>query len=461
MNLSRRDVIKAAAASGALLVANPFEALATSSKRQPRISPERRSKLFPRSGLRLLHADLHNHTLLSDGSGHAEDAFASMRWAGLDVAAITDHSGTGKLQGETCQGCASALGIDESEWRRLGDLARTANEDGSFVAIRGFEWSSPTLGHVNVWASQTWTDPLATGGIGAGATASALLHKGNNPLPDGVESEVNDLLRLSPEGEAAMNGFYNWLKSPPERPVLGGGSDALAGFNHPGREAGRFGFFAFEPALRDRIVSLELFNRNEDYLFEQVDGGAPSPLVECLDAGWRVGLLGVTDEHGTSWGNPLGKGRSGLWVRSFDRVGVREAMLSRRFFSTRERGLRLDASFDGAPMGAIVDHLSGVVRFGLDIDKGPEWIGKSLRVQVLQTGRPVPSIVHEADVIVPAPQGKPVFFSAPISRDDGDWVVLRVTDPQMPAAGGARSFPAYAAAGHVVAYASPFFLRTT
>lgn len=96
-------------------------------------------------------------------------------------------------------------------------------------------------------------------------------------------------------------------------------------------QPGRGSFYGFEPTLRHRIVSLELFNRGEDHIFEQVSGGAPSPRVECLDAGWRVGLLGVTDEHGTSRGNPLDKGRTGLWVRSFDRAGVREAMLARRF----------------------------------------------------------------------------------------------------------------------------------
>ncbi|MER5458085.1 hypothetical protein ABT008_25260 [Micromonospora sp. NPDC002389] len=34
----------------------------------------------------------------------------------------------------------------------------------------------------------------------------------------------------------------------------------------------------------------------------------------CLNAGWRPGLTGVTDEHGTTWGFHGGKGRSGLWV---------------------------------------------------------------------------------------------------------------------------------------------------
>ncbi|MGH3945742.1 MAG: hypothetical protein ACRDSI_11945, partial [Pseudonocardiaceae bacterium] len=43
-------------------------------------------------GTVLVHADMHNHTLLSDGAGDPEAAFPSMRDAGLDVAALTDHA---------------------------------------------------------------------------------------------------------------------------------------------------------------------------------------------------------------------------------------------------------------------------------------------------------------------------------------------------------------------------------
>lgn len=148
---------------------------------------------------------------------------------------------------------------------------------GAFVAMRGFEWSSPTLGHINVWGSRTWTDPLATAGIGAATTAATLVHAGEDPLPGPVARAVNTLLRRSPENRASMAGFYDWLRADPDRPLTGGGNDALAGFNHPGREAGRFGFFAYERRLADRIVSLEMFDRSEDYLYEQVDGRRAVP----------------------------------------------------------------------------------------------------------------------------------------------------------------------------------------
>ena len=51
---------------------------------------KRRSRLFP--GPFLVHADLHNHTTLSDGAGSPAAVFPSLRANGLDVAAITDHS---------------------------------------------------------------------------------------------------------------------------------------------------------------------------------------------------------------------------------------------------------------------------------------------------------------------------------------------------------------------------------
>jgi hypothetical protein len=49
--------------------------------------------------------------------------------------------------------------------------------------------------------------------------------------------------------------FYEWLAA----------GDELVGFNHPGREPGRFGLFRYDPRLAERLVALEMFNRDEDY----------------------------------------------------------------------------------------------------------------------------------------------------------------------------------------------------
>src|SRR5699024_1071173 len=108
----------------------------------------------------------------------------------------------------------------------------------------------------------------------------------------------------------SMRTFYSWLRRDPDGWIglFDGGADGIAGFNHPGREVLRFADFAYDRRLRDRMVSMEIFNRRDDYLFEGWDSGMSSPLVACLAKGWRTGLTGVTDEHGTEWGRPEGKG---------------------------------------------------------------------------------------------------------------------------------------------------------
>ena len=109
-----------------------------------------------------------------------------------------------------------------------GDIARHTSGDGAFTAIRGFEWTEPLLGHVNVWFTEHYVDVLQAG---------------------------------------VMAPLLEWLRREPGL-VLDGGADGIAGFNHPGREQGRFEEFRFDPRVRDRMVSLEMFNRRDDFLFE-------------------------------------------------------------------------------------------------------------------------------------------------------------------------------------------------
>jgi hypothetical protein len=342
-----------------------------------RTSAGRRSRLFP--GTRLAYADLHNHTLLSDGQGDPRDAFASMRDAGLDAAALTDHATEG-----------AAAGIDDAAWRRTGELADAADEPGVFAALRGFEWTSHAVGHVNVWFSDGWT---------------------------------------APAGDHNVTGLYRWLRQQ---------GPALAGFNHPGREPGRFGSFAPFPQVTRRMVAFEVFNRADEYLFK--DG--VSPLAECLDAGWRVGLVGVSDEHGTAWGfNPV-VGRTGLWVRELSRAGLREALLARRVFATAVHDLRLAVRAAGplgaARMGGALAHRRGPVRFTVGIDAGLGRLGDLLYVHVL---RPGPRVHH----VQPLRSGELTSFTVDLDVGEGRWCVLRVADRDD-------------LATKALAYASPFWL---
>jgi hypothetical protein len=421
--LSRRNVLSAAGAG--LLIAG------LTSRRTPAIADpggvpalgaSRTSRIT--AGTTLVHADLHNHTLLSDGDGDPALAFDSMRSAGLDVAALTDHATysdnelgdvlTDALPADYHQ----AAGLTPNGWARTREYADAANLDGAFTAIRGFEWSEPLLGHVNVWFTENYVDVLQAG---------------------------------------LMTPLLEWLRREPGL-VLDGGADGIAGFNHPGREPGRFEEFRFVPAVRDQMVSLELFNRRDDYLFEGWADGKSSPLCACLNAGWRTGITGVTDEHGIDWGHPEGKGRTGLWVADHTRAGVKAAMQARRFFATRTSGLRVDATAAVAgrpavPMGSALPVSRGDVIFTLDLARDDTWLGRRLALQVLRPGSDAPAVplVHEFVV------GDLVSVTVPLDLAEGDWVLLRIADPsQANQTPGPAGHPANDLA---IAYTSPWWLE--
>lgn len=407
----------------------------------------------------LLTADLHNHTLLSDGAGRAEDAFAMMRGAGIDVAALTDHAVMGKQGGQvTCASgeCTAVVGINEDSWQTLSRLADASNDDGRFVAMRGFEWTTPALGHINVWFSETWIDGLSTSSLtdfrGAGE-----LSRESPVLSAELTATLLPILGELPQ-VASIDGFYEWLAAPPDRAILGGGADALAGFNHP-NEYGDFNAFQYVGGVSDRVVSVEALNRFDDYYFRGAEEGMPNPLNACLNAGWKVGMLGVTDEHGDVFDIADGKARAGLWATSLTREGVREALEHRRFYATRRQGLRLDASANGVRMGGTLGHTRGPMTFLLDLDKGPEWHGKRLHVQLLRPGTDVMTVADDVEVRVPGRDAPPITFTRDVDLADGPWLVLRVSDPE--AAPHPNATGVLAAAGDAVAYASPFFLASS
>ena len=191
---------------------------------------------------------------------------------------LSDHLLGDLLTATLPAGYSQLGGLTREGWKRTGALADGADRPGAFTALRGFEWSEPTLGHVNVWFTAEWTDVL-------------------------------DLGQMKP--------LCRWLSRQTGLLGLGdGGAEGIAGFNHPGREPGRFDQFALDPSVRDQMVSLEMLNRRDDYLAQGYADGRPSPLCACLNAGWRTGITGCADEHGTDWGFPEAKAAPACGSRS-------------------------------------------------------------------------------------------------------------------------------------------------
>jgi PHP domain len=230
--------------------------------------------------LQLFYGDLHNHTGYSDGLGRPAEALRQMRARGLHFAAITDH-------GEFFQRETTIR--DPHKWEATAQQVAALTGD-DFLAIRGFEWSSPRQGHSNVWCST--------------------LHTGYHDT-----------------GDQSMRAFYEWLTKAQPLP----GAQVLASFNHPGREVGCFDGCTFAPALDDRIVALECFNRGDDY------GEA---YFRALDRGWHVGAIGVSDHHNDDWGNPAFP-RAGILAPTLTLSQLQTALMARRVFATRSPTLAL------------------------------------------------------------------------------------------------------------------------
>ena len=451
MALTRRDFIKAGLGAGALLVAGPQRLFGGTADAAPGSFPvSRTSRLFPGNGRFVVHSDLHNHSLNSDGHVPAEEVFARMRAVELDAAALTDHALFGKAAGKPCSNptCNNYLGIDEASWKQTEAIANANNDDGAFVAMRGFEWTTGTIGHVNVWFTETWVDSATTLGLESPRGLNALFEQVPE-LGSAVGPALGPLVDQLPE-TATMDLFYKWLQTEPSGVPFGGGADGLAGFNHP-NEYGNFESFKFVPGVLNRIVSCEALNMDRDFLFWGFDKGMGSPLNACLNACWRVGMLGVSDEHYDQWGH--NRARGGLWVDELTRAGVRRAMEDRRMFATFERGLRLDAAANGVQMGRDVPHTAGPMRIQLDIEGGDNLAGRPFSIQVLRPGTDRPAVAHAQDLTLPAPV---ITMDVPVDIEDGKWVLVRVSDRSQPAdAGTPDDFKGF---GRGIAYASPFFL---
>jgi hypothetical protein len=382
----------------------------------------RRSRLES-AGHFLVVGDLHNHSTLSDGSGTPQSAYRQMRDAGLDMAALTDHASIPRSQRDELglhqYPDADALAvarmmprsIDDAGWRLTAELADAFDVPGVFTALRGFEWTEPWLGHVNVWFSDGYVDVDTPG---------------------------------------SLAGLFTFLADQEQK--------ALFGYNHPGREAGRHEAFLIPPDAGDlpvRMVALEAFNRADDYLFG-MDGrdGRGSALIACLDAGWRPGLIGCSDEHGPRFGL-TGRGRTGLWVREHSREGVQEALSARRTFATREAGLRVDATLDGRRMGdAVAAH--GAADLAVDL-AGSSYQGREVELQLLTSAAAVGGQSPEVAVVqtLPAVVGEVARTQVEIPSDAA-WLILRVADTRR---GYGRSAPTgHPASSWAIAYASPWWL---
>ncbi len=300
---------------------------------------------------------LHGHTQYSDGQGTPAQVFA---WGRLyfDFFAVTDP---GEL-------------LTSTEWKDLGRQADRANRDGTFVALRGFEYSHPVQGHACVWNTSSYT--------------SAFL-------------------------QPTLVGFYRWLDR----------AGGLASFNHPGDPVGTFGLLALSGNVLDNFVAIETGNGSDPNLAQSPSTQYWPWYLYALDQGWNVAPVFAQDNHSLGVPSP---GRTAIHADALTRRALLAALGAHRVYSTDDPDLVVDFSARragdavGVPMGSTLP--AGDVTFEVQVEDRDEPI---LRLELVTSGGEVLDDVDLTD-------GSNTASWAPTATvTPGRWVVLRVVTREL------------------------------
>jgi hypothetical protein len=251
--------------------------------------------------MNLYYGNLHGHTNYSwpEVKGYTpQESFAFAKNQGLDFCAVTDHDIWLDIN------LKPQYWLNDKAWKEICAAADDANADGVFVAIRGFEWSNPTYGHICIFDTPDYTDFLCT------------------PF-------VPVIPCLTPS-------IYNWLDK----------RNAIAQFNHPGREEKMFNNLEYDETLADNLVLMETGNKDDgtytnDYL--------PNYIL-ALDNGWKLGPTSNQDNHVLH----INSHRTVVVAPELTRETLFAAMRERRTYSTDDTNMRVIFKAGETWMGSTV-----------------------------------------------------------------------------------------------------------
>jgi hypothetical protein len=257
----------------------------------------------------LLWADLHGHSGRSDGTGTPAQYLAYARdFAGLDVAALTDHDHFGlRFLDET-----PAL------WDEIRAASAAFDEPGRFVTLLGFEWTNWLFGHRHV----LYFD-------GEGEVVSSL---------DPASDEPEEL----------------WAR-------LAAREDALTVAHHPGGGPVPSDWSVAPDPRFEPVVEIVSVHGSSECLEcpEPIYAAVPGAFVrDALARGYRLGLVGSGDTHDghPGLGSPENRtvGLAALAAERRDRASVLAALRARRVYATSGPRIVLDFEVAGTPMGGVV-----------------------------------------------------------------------------------------------------------
>jgi hypothetical protein len=342
--------------------------------------------LVAQDGPRILWADLHGHSALSDGTGTPEEYLRYARdVAALDVIALTDHDHWGMVF------------LDESRenQQRIFEATERFNAPGSFVAISGYEWTSWIYGHRHVLRFD-----------GEVQVISSL-----DPA-----TETPQQLWRALEGQAALTFAHH----------SAGGPIAIDWTIPPDPR--------FEPVTE--IASVHGSSESPDTPLPIYDAVANNWVRDALARGYRLGFVGSGDSHDGHPGlpqlaSPTG-GMAAIFTEERTRDAVLAALRARRTYATNGPRILLRAALGSHPMGTVAPVAEGAT------------LDESLFVQVAGTGPIARVEIVRSGAVVDGVDGEgrlEIAFDRPVTGlRAGEYVYVRVVQQDQ---GAAWSSPVY------------------
>jgi hypothetical protein len=294
------------------------------------------------------YGQLHSHSNNSDGSGSPDTAYQYARdTAGLDFFSLADHC--------SYPYNTNPPGLSDSEYNNQKSVADSYNEDGVYTTFWGFEWTSDDT---------SWGGP------------DTLLGKGHITI-------INSPDHCDADDEATndLNELVAWMST----------RDCVAFFNHPGEYGYPDYFDHFDFNHTDKIVGMELWNRNTDY-YSKIDSAAGKRWYdEALDKDWYIGATGSQDNHSANWGT-MNEWRMAILAPALTRADLYAAMQARRFYSTRDKNLVLSFTCNGAQMGSRIGIFDGSLNVVIEASDGDNEVFSKIELlkngSVIQTWTP-------------------------------------------------------------------------
>ncbi|HYY77632.1 MAG TPA: CehA/McbA family metallohydrolase [Actinomycetes bacterium] len=285
----------------------------------------------PRVGdYQLLFGDLHAHSaesLLRDddgcGEGSREELFTFARdVAGLDVFCLSEHDWQ----------------MNEQDWKDLTETSDRFDAPGSFVTLPGYEWTSPSYGHRNVYLRDSGAAMFPSTGPGVPV----------NSIAEGAPTPADLWRHLDEQGVEAITVPHHM--SVAMFPL------SLEHFHHRGYDRVAEIYSCWGDSLEHHRPVSTYAERVPELAF-----------IHALRSGHRVGFLASSDAHdgypGVAQGkashphlfHDLGSGRVAVLADGHDRQAVFDAIRARRCYALTGPRIIVDMSLEGHPMGSEVD----------------------------------------------------------------------------------------------------------